>query len=71
MAKISFEWEDAWAYHPYAEPETQRDIEKALGEYLSTVSPSAQVKALEAAPMSIIKAHAHLLHDQAKKEIRT
>jgi hypothetical protein len=69
MAKIAFQWEDCWAYYPYAQPETQRDIEDALKSTLVTVSPSAQIKALEAAPVTIIEAHAHLLHDIAKKKL--
>lgn len=69
MAKISFEWEDCWAYYPYAQKETQSDILIALKGFLETSSPTAQKKALESAPMGVIKAHSHLLHDKAKKAL--
>jgi hypothetical protein len=69
MAKISWEWEDTWAFSPSAEPEAKKDILIALEGYLKTVAPSHQVKALEAAPMDIIKKHACFLHPLAKKKL--
>lgn len=69
MAKIAFEWADTWAYFPSALPETKEDILKALKSMLESSSPNAQAKALEAAPMPIIKAHLHLLHPRAKKAL--
>lgn len=69
MASISFQWEDVWAIYPSSEPETKESIMIALEGFLTSVSPSAQIKALESAPMPIIKAHSHLLHDKAKKAL--
>jgi hypothetical protein len=69
MAKISYEWEDLWAIFDNLIPEAQKDALESLASMLKTASPKSQKEALESAPMPIIKAHAHLLHDKARKAL--
>lgn len=54
-----------WKENPYYRKQIEHWM--ALDKNLPILSYKTQLEVLENAPMDIIKAHAHLLHDRAKK----